>query len=65
MAAGPVMEFYLALLESSLSGFQTNLVQRLDGVRYAGVDIQGTVDHSIGADTKDASELETVPKYLS
>lgn len=64
VAAGPVVELYLALLESPLPWLQPELIQGLDSVWNSGVDVQGTVDDSIGANTKDAGQLQTVSQDL-
>lgn len=59
MLAGKVVELYLSFLEPALSGIQSNFGQGLDGVWLVGEDVNGCVDHPVGADSKDRSELES------
>ena len=49
MMAGLVVQLDLSLLESSLSGVQTNFIQGLDGILLSGIDVLGRVDYSVGS----------------
>lgn len=44
-----MMELDLPLLESSLPGIQTNLVEGFYGIGDVGVDVDSSVDDSVGA----------------
>lgn len=59
------MELDLTLLELPLAGLEVQLVQGLDGILDSGVDIDGLVDGSIGALTKDSNELQTACENLA
>jgi len=53
------------LLELPLPGIEAELVQRLDRVLHASVDIDGLVYHTVGADSKDFCQLDTAREELS
>lgn len=50
MPAGKMMEFYLSLLEFSLSGVESEFVEGFHGIGYVGVNVDGGVDDSISPD---------------
>jgi hypothetical protein len=60
------MKTNLALLIFELSGIQPRLVEGLDGILDMRVDVQGSIYHSVRADTEDAGEFKPVgqdPSY--
>lgn len=57
MSAGLVVQLDLALLELSLAGLKTDLVECLYGVGDVCLDVNGCVHNAVGSDTKDASQL--------
>ncbi len=59
MLASLVMESDLPALEASLSLVQSQFGQGLHGIRDVGQDVDGLVDDSIGANSKDGHELQT------
>jgi hypothetical protein len=66
MLRRPVMKTNLALLIFELSGIQPRLVEGLDGILDMRVDVQGSIYHSVRADTEDAGEFKPVgqdPSY--
>lgn len=54
MEAGAVVKLDFPLLEPLLSGLETKLVESLDGIRLAGVQLDCGVDNSIGANSENA-----------
>ena len=55
-----MVKLNLSLLVFALSGIQPRLIEGLDGILNMRVDVQGSIDHSIGADTEDSGEFEPV-----
>jgi hypothetical protein len=55
-----MVELDLTLLELELAGIQPGLVEGLDGIEHISVDIHGSVDNAIGADSKNAGEFQPV-----
>lgn len=60
MLAGQMVETDLALLVFELTGIQPGLVEGLDRITAMRVNVQGSVDNSVGANTKDASQFQPV-----
>jgi len=60
-----VVELDLALLELALARLKTDLVEGLYGVGHVGLDVHGSVYDSIGADSKDAGQLEASSENLA
>jgi hypothetical protein len=60
MLAGQVMELDLSLLKFALSRVESSFVQGFHCIGNIGVDIDGSVDNAICANTQYASELQTV-----
>lgn len=63
------MEAQFPLLEGNLSlvewqSFGVVLAQGLDGIPCSGPDVNGSVDNSICASTKDTNQLEAVAQEL-
>lgn len=65
MLADLVMKLDLPLLEALLARFQTDLVERLNGVVDSIVNVDGLIDNAIGADTENICELILSSKNLS
>ncbi len=59
MLASLVVESYLLALNSTLTGIKTSLGKSFDGVGDVCQDINGLVDSSKRADSKDGHELQT------
>lgn len=59
MLAGLVMEGNFAFLEPSLSGVQSKLGKRFDGVEVVGEEVDGAVDDSVGTHSKDGHEFQS------
>ncbi len=57
--AGLVVEGNLSSLETSLSGIQSGLGERLHGIGDVGQDVDGLVDNSIGADSEDRDKFQS------
>lgn len=68
MLTGPVVKCYLLFLNTSLASIKTEPGQSLDGIRGVGQDIDGLVDDSKSANSKDRdkfqSSVEQPPKSI-
>jgi hypothetical protein len=53
------------LLELLLTGLQAKLVESFDCIGGVGVDVYGSVDDSIGANSKDSGQLQPAGKDLA
>lgn len=60
-----MVELDLSLLELLLPRLQAKLVEGLDSIGCVGVDVQGSVDHSIGTYSKDTSQLQSPGEDLA
>ena len=55
-----IVKLDLPLLESALSGIQSNFVEHFDGMWFVGVNIDRCIDHPIDSYSKNPSELQPV-----
>jgi len=60
-----VVELDFPLLELLLARLQADFVERLYGIRGVGVDVHGSVDNSIGSNSKDSGQLQPSGKNLA
>lgn len=65
MLAGVSVKVQLALLKQTLPVVAAESVQCLDGVGDVSVDVEGSVDDSIGADAEDTGKLKTIRQQMS
>lgn len=63
--AGLVVKLNLTLLKLVLTRLEANFVKRLHSIRNVGLDVHGGIDHSIGTNSENASELEPTSKNLT
>lgn len=60
MLAGLIVHGDLSSLEALLSGVQSMFGQGLDGVQFVRVDVNGLVNNTVGANTENGNEFESV-----
>lgn len=60
MLAGLVVHRNLSSLEALLSGIQSMFGERLDGVQFVGVNVDGLVDNPIGTNSENGDELKPI-----
>lgn len=65
MLADCSVQLNLPFLKAPLARLQAQLVQSFDGIRGTGDDIDCLVYNTIGADSENASELDSVEKNLA
>jgi hypothetical protein len=65
MGTSTVMQLHLSLLELSLPRLQADLVEGFDGIGSIGLDVQGSVDDTVRAHSKDTCQLESSGEDLT
>lgn len=65
VSASLVVELDLSLLELALTWLKADLVKRLYSIGDVGLNVHGSVDNSISADSEDTGELQPTSKNLT